>query len=152
MCNCQKPHRWPLMVRLGSGTAVRPDSKLPQLTPRLLRWLKIFDSSMIDWRPSVRDQIPRYMWRKARLRKKGKKGENNGKYIFWKTSFRRPFSKAFLDEAPACQDVLRQSFCTGITTVLALRQDTIQFIPGKRGLLAVRLLTTVHQVAESAQV
>ena len=93
MCNCQKPHRWPLMVRLGSGTAVRPDSKLPQLTPRLLRWLKIFDSSMIDWRPSVRDQIPRYMWRKARLRKKGKKGKIMENIYFEKRVFEDPLAK-----------------------------------------------------------
>ena len=129
MCNCQKPHRWPLMVRIGSGTAVRPDSKLPQLTPTLslIEDLRFFN----DWLKTFsKGSNPPLHVEESEIAQKGEKRGKKGKlYIlkneFSKTLTRLSFSKAFLDEAPACQDMLRQSFCTGITTVLALRHDPI---------------------------
>ena len=76
------------------------------------------------------------------LKKSSKRG-------FGKRVFEDPYSShksksRFRSPTKPFEDMLQQSFCTGISVVLALRHDVVNCIPGKRRLLAVIVLYHLH--------
>ena len=145
-----------MWVTLGSGTAVRPNSKLSQLTPGPN--LNHMFNDFTDWRSSMRDQIPQpgpapvkpLHWlkmfnKRSKILLCGWKHDcmKRAKKGFGKTNFRRPLQHFQIAKpSSTTRNKLSrhvETECTGNTTILALCQDVRHCMLGKRELLAVTL-------------
>ena len=59
-----------------------------------------------------------------------------GTQVFEDPSSRHKSKSRFQSPTKPFEDMLLQSFCSGVSMVLALRHDVVNCIPGKRRLLA----------------